>query len=204
MRHDVWAPKVYFGFQTPRDFHTNAVVLLDPLTPLAATIILLRERPILELDELGSFVGDNGHGVWIWVARERQTRHIVGLAFGDHSAETCNKLWQSVPADYCKRAICYADLLASYGAVLPSKRHRAVGKETGKQRRLSGSTTHCANAVPSLCPRPFLSASTSCGIRYVSGYSSITTIVGSNSGVCSHQFRLHHYRNSSVPTLTSG
>jgi insertion element IS1 protein InsB len=43
------------------------------------------------------------------MALERQTRKVVGLAFGDRSAETCRALWQSLPADYRKRAIIYTD-----------------------------------------------------------------------------------------------
>ena len=46
------------------------------------TIQSLKERPILELDELWSFVGSKKQKVWIWLALERQTRRIVGLAFG--------------------------------------------------------------------------------------------------------------------------
>jgi insertion element IS1 protein InsB len=102
------------------------------LTPIGETIRPLRERPILELDELWSFVGHKGKVVWIWVALERQTRRIVGLAFGDRTAETCQKLWQSLPPDYRKRAICFSDFWSAYALVLPTKRHRPVGKETGE------------------------------------------------------------------------
>ena len=84
------------------------------------------------MDELWSFVHDKNHQVWIWVAFERETSRIVGLAFGDRSSETCEELWQSLPADYRKRAVCYTDFWDAYGVVLPSKRHHAVGKETGE------------------------------------------------------------------------
>jgi insertion element IS1 protein InsB len=70
--------------------------------------------------------------IWIWVAFERETKRIVGLAFGDRSSETCQELWQSLPADYRKRALCYTDFWQAYQTVLPSKRHHAVGKETGE------------------------------------------------------------------------
>lgn len=89
--------------------------------------------------------------MWIWVALERQTRRVVGLAFGDRSAETGRKLWQSLPADYRKRAICYSDFLASYAAALPSKRHHAVGKETGETAHIERFNNtlrqRCANLV---------------------------------------------------------
>jgi IS1 family transposase len=41
-------------------------------------------------------------------------------------------LWDSLPPVYRQCAIAYTDFWAAYAAVLPSKRHRAVGKETGK------------------------------------------------------------------------
>jgi len=111
----------------------------------------LVERPILELDELWSFVARKSNTVWIWVALERQTRRIVGLAFGDRSAQTCRQLWQSLPPDYRKRAICYSDSWEAYASVLPSKRHRPVGKETGEtahvERFNNTLRQRCANLV---------------------------------------------------------
>jgi len=70
--------------------------------------------------------------VWIWLALERQTRQIVGLAFGNRGKETCKALWESLPADYRKRGILYTDFWHSYQSVLPSKRHRAVSKDSGE------------------------------------------------------------------------
>ena len=111
----------------------------------------MRERPILELDEVWSFVGHKGQKVWIWIALERQTRRVVGFAVGDRSAETCGKLWASLPADYRKRAICYTDFWEAYTSVLPTKRHRPVGKETGETAHIERFNNtlrqRCANLV---------------------------------------------------------
>lgn len=111
----------------------------------------MRERPLLELDELWSFVASKDNKIWIWVALERQTRRIVGLAFGDRSSETCRKLWQSLPSDYRKRAICYSDFYEAYTSILASKRHRAVGKETGETAHIERFNNtlrqRCANLV---------------------------------------------------------
>ena len=79
-----------------------------------------------------SFVHSKANEVWIWVAIERQTRKIVGLAFGDRSEEACRRLWQSLPPDYRKRGIFYTDGLTSYQAVFPSKRHRVVDKKAAQ------------------------------------------------------------------------
>ena len=119
--------------------------------PIGQTIQPLAERPILELDEIWSFVGSKGQKVWIWIALERQTRRVVGLAFGDRSSETCRKLWESLPPDYRQRVICYSDFWEAYTSVLPSKRHRAVGKETGETAHIERFNNtlrqRCANLV---------------------------------------------------------
>jgi len=60
-------------------------------------------------------------------------------------------LWQSLPADYRKRAVLYSDQLESYGAVLPSKRHHPVRKESGETSHIERFNNtlrqRCANLV---------------------------------------------------------
>ncbi len=106
------------------------------------------ERPIVEMDEIWSFVGSERFKVRIRSATDRDTRQIVGTAFGDRGDKTCLKLWESLPADYRKRAVIYTDYWESYTNILPSKRHRAVGKE-------SGHTAHIErfnNTLRQMCP----------------------------------------------------
>lgn len=121
------------------------------IRPLAETITPLRERPILEVDELWSYVGAKAEKVWIWLALERQTRRIVGLAFGDRSAATCRTMWQSLPPDYRKRALLYSDFWESYAKVLPSKRLHQVGKDSGETSHIERFNNtlrqYCANLV---------------------------------------------------------
>ncbi len=40
-------------------------------------------------------------------------------------------LWRSLPPVYRQCAVCYTDFWSAYPLVLPQKRHRPVGKETG-------------------------------------------------------------------------
>ena len=105
----------------------------------------------MELDELWSYVARKTQQVWIWLALERQTRQIVGLAFGDRSEATCLALWHSLPADYRKRAVCATDDWESYGAVLPWKRHRVCAKSSGEtahvERFNNTLRQRCANLV---------------------------------------------------------
>lgn len=63
---------------------------------------------------------------------DTNTREIVGLYIGDRTRQSACKLWQSLPPVYRQCSVCYTDFWEAYEQVLPSKRHRAVGKETGK------------------------------------------------------------------------
>ncbi len=89
--------------------------------------------------------------IWIWLAFERQTGNIVGIAFGDRSAETGRRLWRSLPADYRKRAIVYTDEYKSYPPILPKKRHRPRKKGSGETNRIERFNNtlrqRCANLV---------------------------------------------------------
>lgn len=61
-------------------------------------------RLTIQMDELWSFVDNKGNKQWIWLA--------ISV--------------------YRQCAVIYTDFYTAYPVVLPSKRHRAVGKETGK------------------------------------------------------------------------
>lgn len=56
----------------------------------------------------------------------------MGCYIGDRSGESAQKLWQSLPSVYRQCAVIYTDFYTAYSVVLLGKRHRAVGKETGK------------------------------------------------------------------------
>ena len=59
------------------------------------------------------------------------SREVLGVAFGKRDAEGARALWDSLPAVYRQCAVCYTDFWEAYKKVFPSKRHKAVGKETG-------------------------------------------------------------------------
>ena len=79
-----------------------------------------------------SFVGNKKNKKSILLAIDADTREIVGAYIGDRSRCSAKKLWLSIPAVYRQCAVCYMDFWEAYSEVLPSKRHQAVGKETGK------------------------------------------------------------------------
>ena len=91
-----------------------------------------KQRLTIQMDELWSFVDDKGHEQWVWLAIDVETREIVGCHIGDRSGKSAKALWASLPGVYRQCAVCYSDFWSAYPVAVPSKRHRAVGKETGK------------------------------------------------------------------------
>lgn len=75
---------------------------------------------------------NKGNKQWVWLALDADTREIVGVDIGDRDEQAARKLWDSLPPIYRQCAVAYTDFWAAYGAVFPTKRHQAVGKETGK------------------------------------------------------------------------
>ena len=90
------------------------------------------ERPVVEMDEMWSFVGSKQCKLLIRLAINRDTRQIAGAAFGDRSDKTCIELWQSLPPDYRKHAVIYTDFRESYANIIPSECLHQVGKESSQ------------------------------------------------------------------------
>ena len=86
----------------------------------------------IQCDEMWSFVGNKGNKKWIWLAIDVDTKQIVGVFVGSRDREGAQGLWDSLPAVYRQCAVCYTDFWAAYTEIFPSKRHKAVGKESGK------------------------------------------------------------------------
>ncbi|MCB2263220.1 MAG: IS1 family transposase [Candidatus Thiosymbion ectosymbiont of Robbea hypermnestra] len=105
----------------------------DTLPPREMTLqpMAPEEIPVLEMDELWSFVFHNKNKVWVWIAMNRATREIVADACGDHSEDICRILWNRVPSDY-KKAIVFSDYWNAYPSVIPHEQYYPVGKETGE------------------------------------------------------------------------
>jgi insertion element IS1 protein InsB len=87
--------------------------------------------PVLEWDELWSFVCSKAESAGVWVALDRDTRQIVACCLGDRSEESCRYLWEQVPAPW-RAATCYTDFWQAYQAVLPAAQQVRLGKGTGE------------------------------------------------------------------------
>jgi len=90
----------------------------------------------IQCDEAWSFVGHKRNKQWIWLAIDEATREIVGVFIGRRSRVGAQGLWQSMPPVYRQCAVAYTDFWDAYAQVIPSKRHRAVGKESGQTNRI--------------------------------------------------------------------
>ena len=93
-------------------------------------------RLLIECDELWSLVQVKENKQWIWLALDRQSREIVGVAIGDRSSQTAQQLWDSLPAVYRQCAVSDTDFWEAYASVFPITRHRAVGKESGQTNQI--------------------------------------------------------------------
>ena len=101
-------------------------------------IVLPKEkgRLTVECDEMWSFVGNKENKQWIWLAIDRDTREIIGVHVGCRDRAGARVLWDSLPPVYRQCAVCYTDFWAAYETVIPSKRHKAVGKESGQTNHI--------------------------------------------------------------------
>jgi insertion element IS1 protein InsB len=86
----------------------------------------------IECDELWSFVGKKENKCWVWLAIDADSREIVGVHVGDRGRGGAQALWWSLPAVYRQCAVSYTDFWEAYETLIPTNRHRPVGKETGK------------------------------------------------------------------------
>jgi IS1 family transposase/transposase-like protein len=85
----------------------------------------------VQMDELWSFVDNKGNQQWVWLAMDAESREVIGCHIGDRSRESAIALWQSIPPVYRQCAKVYTDFWEAYVTVIPSKRHEAVGKDSG-------------------------------------------------------------------------
>ena len=68
---------------------------------------------------------------WVPLALDVDTREIVGVHIGVRDEAAAQQLWHSLPPVYRQCAVAHTDFWVASGAVLPSKRHQAVGQESG-------------------------------------------------------------------------
>ena len=83
-----------------------------------------------------SFVEKKTNKQWIWLAIDLDSREIVGVHVGSRDHRGAEALWNSLPPVYRQCAVAFSDFWSAYQKVFPQKRHKAVGKETGKTNHI--------------------------------------------------------------------
>jgi IS1 family transposase len=79
-----------------------------------------------------SFVYDKKNKQWIRLAIDQDSKQIIGVYVGIRDMTGAKGLWDSLPPVYRQCAVCHTDFRSAYEKIFLSKRHKAVGKETGK------------------------------------------------------------------------
>ncbi|WP_414717302.1 IS1 family transposase [Telluribacter sp.] len=96
-----------------------------------------------------SFVGSKQIKTWIWLAFERRSGQIVGLATGDRSEYCGQLLWESLPFYYQQNAIFFTDLYPVYKSVIPAQRHHQKAGGTAHIERFNrGGGPQYSQATP--------------------------------------------------------
>ena len=96
----------------------------------------------IECDEMWSFVGCKDNKQWLWLAkdrdrdRDRNTKEIIGVYLGNRDRKSAKRLWNFLPGVYRQCAVCYTDFWSAYETIIPTKRDRAVSKETGQTNHI--------------------------------------------------------------------
>ena len=95
--------------------------------------VVKKKGPLtIQCDEMWSFVEMKSNKKWIWLTIDVDTKKIVGVFVGSRDSEGAQGLWDSLPPVYRQCAVCYTDFWSAYNEIFPQKRHKAVGKESGK------------------------------------------------------------------------
>ena len=75
------------------------------------------ENPVVELDEMWTFVKSKSNEVWIWLALEVNSRKIISYAVGDRSVYTFKKLWDKISDKIKRKAVFYTDRWDAYNLI---------------------------------------------------------------------------------------
>jgi insertion element IS1 protein InsB len=106
-----------------------------PGSPQGSRGIRKKRALVIECDELWSFVGCKDNKQWVWLAKDRTSKEIVGVYIGSRDEEGAIGLWQSLPDCYLE-ATTYTDYWSAYTAIFHRNNLRQVGKESGQTNHI--------------------------------------------------------------------
>lgn len=82
---------------------------------------------IIEMDEPCA----ESPSLWLWVAASRQTRQVLGFAFGPRDLDMLALCWSDVGSDYKDKSVT-TDGSETYRCFFSHKQHRACEKGSGE------------------------------------------------------------------------
>lgn len=108
----------------------------------------------IELEEMGSFVDNKEVKTWVWLALERSSCQITGLATGEWGSYCGQMLWSNLPINYQQKAIFYTDSWRVYDELIPVERCRQEpgGTVHIEPHRRTGSTNTLRQQQSHLTP----------------------------------------------------
>jgi insertion element IS1 protein InsB len=138
----------------------------------------------------------------VLLALNRDTREIVGMAIGARSKAIARRLWASLAPVYRQCAVCYTDFWKAYAAVFPSKRHRAVGKESGQTSHIERFNNTLRQRCSRLVRKTFsFSKSSPITLAHSAPSSTTITLVDAPNwlSLLLHDYRYERFRPYSRP-----
>jgi insertion element IS1 protein InsB len=104
--------------------------------PLTCHQDVLIQRLAVEADDMSSFVQKKANKVWIWLAMDTKTRHVMAFHVGDRSRKSAKRLWAKIPRAYRQHATFDTDQYVVYEGVIPAAQHRAISKWVRKTNHI--------------------------------------------------------------------
>ena len=83
-----------------------------------------------------SFVPAHENKPWFWLALDRHSQEIVGVARGDRSSQTAQQSRGRLTIEggvYRQCAVSYTDFWSAYSSIFPTFCHRTLGKKESGQ-----------------------------------------------------------------------
>ena len=104
--------------------------------PVAPPRDVLIGRLEVEAEERWSVVQQKATKPWVWIAMDKQTRHIMAFHVGDRGHDRAKQRWAHLPAVDREQAMCSTDQYAVYSGVIPAAHHKAITKYARKTNHL--------------------------------------------------------------------
>jgi insertion element IS1 protein InsB len=94
--------------------------------PLTCHQDVMLQRCAVDVDEMSSFVQKKANTLWIWLAMDAKTRHVIAFHVGDRRRQSAKRLWAKIPRAYRQHATFDTDQYVVYEGVIPAAQHRAI------------------------------------------------------------------------------